>query len=114
MLSEQKGSASAGAALDLRYMLFRLDFNEYYHVKKTRAEELQLQQKRGGVNGAGLYDEDDGMDDAFDDIEGEEQDDDDEEDDDEDEDEEGDDDEEEEEEQEDDGSGDDGHYDHIN
>jgi hypothetical protein len=36
MLTEQKNVAGQ---LDLRYMLFRLDFNEYYHEKQIREEE---------------------------------------------------------------------------
>lgn len=36
MLTEQKNVAGQ---LDLRYMLFRLDFNEYYHEKQVREEE---------------------------------------------------------------------------
>jgi hypothetical protein len=35
------GSAysSVGGGLDLKYLLFRLDFNEYYHEKAIKEEE---------------------------------------------------------------------------
>ena len=45
MLQEQKSpqnhhqGSGSGSVVDLRYLLFRLDFNEYYHVQSVKQEE---------------------------------------------------------------------------
>lgn len=76
-------------SLDLKYLLFRLDFNEYYHEKAIKEEEAKKRQRALGRDNDGMdYDneeEDDGYgdeeDEDDDDDEDDDQDDDDEDDD---------------------------------
>ena len=87
MLSEQK----TGGGTNLKYLLCRLDFNEYYHIKAIRQEEEKKRAEmraRGTNAGDNLYGDDYDYDNEDDD-----QDDDDEDDDNDDDDDEGDDDE---------------------
>ena len=51
-LAEEKGQTN------LKYLLCRLDFNEYYQVKAMKEEEEKKREKRGG-NGGNFDDMDD-------------------------------------------------------
>ncbi len=89
-LGQFKGMLSEGqkGQTNLKYLLCRLDFNEYYHVKAIREEEELKRANRGrGVGGVDFsdmndYDNEDGEDDEDDDEDDDDEEDEDDDDDD--------------------------------